>query len=113
MTFRRAHDAKPLAQIRLQARIVVRTDVAENLLVSLAPGRVKGGRKELPGNALSQAIEVDVGADDANVIESMSEIGKWRDVLKPDDLTGRAVDGNQENSSRRKVANEAALLLRS
>ena len=55
--------------------------------------------------------EIDVGADHADVIEGMREIGERRDVLKSDNATECGVEGDEKNTPRRKAANEPALLL--
>ena len=104
-------DAKALSQIGLQAGFVIGPHICEEFLVTLPARGVERRREEQRRNPLPSQLEIDVGADDAHVIERMRETPERRHVLESDDAIQCGIDGNEKGAVRRKGANEFALHL--
>src|SRR5262245_4582284 len=84
MPLRHSHDPEAVFLVRGQGRRVVCPDIREDLFVAFPPRHLKCGRKKTFGDAMPSACKINIGTDNANMIESVRVCGKRRHALKAD-----------------------------
>ena len=84
-------------QIGLKAGMVVGPNIGEDLLVALSPRGLEGGRQRAAWQSPASATEIDVCADDADVIEGVRETRERGNILKADDAFVGRIDRDVKN----------------